>query len=65
MDVTKDFQDGLDQIDVSSFGFSNVNDVLSLAHQVGDNVVIDFGGGDVLKLLHVQLSSLDGSDFVI
>jgi hypothetical protein len=32
--------------------------------QVGSNVVLDFGGGDSLTLLGVNIASLNADDFI-
>lgn len=66
-DTIKDFQDGLDKIDLSEFtdisGFSNLS-----ATQDGDNVVIDFsswgGSGNSITIENFDIADLDGSDFI-
>ncbi len=60
-----DASDTLERIDFS--GLSTINsmsDVTARATQVGANVVIDAGGGDVLTLDNVLLADLDSSDFI-
>ena len=66
-DTIKDFQDGLDRIDLSAFagisGFSELN-----ASQEGADVVIDFssqgGAGDSITLENFNLADLGADDFI-
>ena len=54
-----------DQVDISAFtSITSFAQVLSLATQVGEDTVIDFGGGDVLTLRNVLKNSLAAEDFV-
>ena len=53
-----------DHVDISAFpGITSFAQVLSLATQVGEDTVIDFGGGDVLTLANVLKDSLAEEDF--
>ena len=66
-DTIKDFQDGLDRIDLSAFtGISGFSDLS--ARQDGDNVVIDFSSwgdsGDSITLENFTLANLGAEDFV-
>lgn len=66
-DVIEDFSDE-DVIELSaSLGVSSFSEVISNARSMdgGDDVLIDFGGGNTLLLEDVQLSSLTSSDFNI
>ena len=55
-----------DHVDISAFpGITSFAQVLSLATQVGEDTVIDFGGGDVLTLANVLKDSLAEEDFVL
>jgi hypothetical protein len=61
-----DFDVVNDVINLSSLaGIDTFQDVLNRSRQVGGNTVIDFGGGDVLTLSNVQLSTLQSSDFYL
>jgi Ca2+-binding RTX toxin-like protein len=54
----------VDHVDISAFtGITSFAQVLSLATQVGEDTVIDFGGGDVLTLANVLMGSLAEEDF--
>ena len=66
-DTIKDFQDGLDRIDLSEFtGISGFSDLT--VRQNGDNVVIDFssqsGTGDSITLENFSTANLDAEDFI-
>jgi Ca2+-binding RTX toxin-like protein len=52
-DIIYDYQQGIDQLDLLSFGVSNLSDLNSAATITNPNIyrtVIDFGGGDILTL---------------
>jgi Ca2+-binding RTX toxin-like protein len=55
-----------DLIEISSdlTGFDVFADILAHANQVGDNAVIDFGGGDTLTLAHTRVTNLHADSFV-
>ena len=66
-DTIKDFQDGLDRIDLSDFtGISGFSDLS--AKQDGDDVVIDFSSygnvGDSITLENFDLANLNAEDFI-
>lgn len=63
-DKIHDFQDGLDLIDLSAFNLSGLEAVTSAARQDGFDVVIDLGGGDVLKIDETSVAQLTADDFV-
>ena len=63
-DKIHDFQDGLDLIDLSAFNLSGLEAVTSAARQDGLDVVIDLGGGDVLKIDETSVAQLTADDFV-
>ncbi|SIS90839.1 beta strand repeat-containing protein [Neptunomonas antarctica] len=59
-DVISDFEQGVDIIDVSGYGFVDFN---ALTIDVGTEAsVIDFGAGDTVSV--VGVASLDSSDFI-
>ncbi|MFM2388825.1 MAG: hypothetical protein RLZZ437_380 [Pseudomonadota bacterium] len=66
-DVISDFTDGVDLIDLS--GLVAVADFADLQanylQQVGKNVVLDAGNGDILVIRATTLAVLDAGDFVI
>ncbi|MFW5835308.1 MAG: calcium-binding protein, partial [Pseudomonadota bacterium] len=66
-DVIEDFGFGADVIELSaSLGVSSFDDVLARATTVdgGDDVLVDFGGGNTLRLEDVALASLTADHFV-
>ena len=64
-DRIKDFEDGIDVIDLTAFGFAGFANVAALASTAGTGVRIDFGSGNVLFVENFALSSLDASDVFI
>ncbi len=63
-DVITDFQNNVDKIDLSAFGFASVSDAMALASQVNADVVFSFGGGHTLTVKNVQLAWLP-NDIII
>lgn len=64
-DTITDFQNNLDDIDLRSYKFSSVKQVLDKAHQVGSDVHIELGGSDLLILKKFNLDHLDKADFLL
>lgn len=64
-DRINDFEDGVDVIDVSAFALAGgFADIQAGATQDGDDVYIDLGGGDVIKLNDTLLSEVTEDDFI-
>ena len=61
-DVITDFEDGVDTLDFSAYGFTDISD-LSLETQ-GTDVLITADAGDTVLLQNVDISELDNSDFI-
>lgn len=57
-DRVQDFTDGVDTLDLTSWGFASVEAALGAAGQVGAHVVFAFGGGDMLTVEHTTLAAL-------
>ncbi len=65
-DRVKDFEDGLDKIDLSGFGFIDFStEVLSLASDTESGLRFNFGDGDVLFIENFFSASLDTSDVIL
>lgn len=64
-DKIKGYQDGLDKIDLSDFGFATMAEAKSFASNSNGNAVFDFGGGDLLIVDNTLLSQLNGSDVIL
>ncbi len=64
-DKIKGFQDGLDRIDLTGFGFANGAAAKSFGSSSAGNAVFDFGNGDQLVVEGVLLSQLGAGDFVL
>lgn len=63
-DRIKDFEDGIDVIDLASFALaSSFADVLAAATQVGANIRLDFNASNSIILENVDLADLDAMDF--
>jgi Ca2+-binding RTX toxin-like protein len=68
VDTAADYQAGVDQFDLTGVaGLDSYADLQALMNQVGANVVINFGGGDVLRILNITVATLDANpgDFVV
>jgi hypothetical protein len=63
--VIRDFQNGIDTIDLRAFAFGDVETLLARADQCKCGVAIDLGRGDSLTIEDVHLAQLDASDFVL
>lgn len=64
-DRVKDFENGVDQIDLSSFSFGSFADVQALASDIASGLKLNFGGGNVLLLEGFTLADFDASDVVL
>jgi Ca2+-binding RTX toxin-like protein len=55
-----------DAISLVGFGpsYDEFSEVMAAATQVGADTVIDFGGGDMITLQNVDMTTLDASDFL-
>ncbi len=64
-DRIKDWEDGIDAIDLSAFGFATFGDVSALASAASGGVRVDFGGGDVLFIEDLLLANFDAGDILL
>jgi Ca2+-binding RTX toxin-like protein len=62
-DLITDFQNNVDTLDLSAFGFASVNQALSFAANVSGDVVFSFGGGNSLTVENININQL--SDDII
>jgi hypothetical protein len=53
-----------DVVDLGFNSFTNVADLMDIAQQHGDDVILAFGHGDRLTLDHVDLHDLNAGDFL-
>ncbi|KUF10436.1 calcium-binding protein [Pseudoponticoccus marisrubri] len=60
-DLITDFQSGTDQIDVTRLGISSLSEMTITDD--GTDTVVDFGGGNTLKLANTLAADLDAADF--
>lgn len=64
-DRIKDFEDGIDKIDLSDFAYAGFADVSALASEIAAGVKLNFGGGNVLLLEGMLLADFDASDVLL
>ncbi|MFD1326675.1 M10 family metallopeptidase [Mycoplana ramosa] len=64
-DTILDFTNGLDQIDLRSYGFKSASSVMSKADQVGADVHITFAATDILLLKNFDIADLNKGDFLL
>ena len=65
LDKIADFVAGTDIIDLSAYGLAGFDAVLDLASQRNGDTLLNFGGGDILRIDDVRLVDLDASDFIL
>jgi Ca2+-binding RTX toxin-like protein len=68
MDRVAGYQPGTDQFDLTGVsGLDSYADVQALMSQAGAHVVINFGAGDVLRVLNTTIATLDANpgDFLV
>ncbi len=64
-DKVRDFEVGIDVLDLRSWSFSTFSQVAALASEEAGALVIDFNFYDQPKLENFPLSSIDSSDVVL
>lgn len=64
-DTIHDFENGLDKVDLTAFGLTDLDARLASAVERGGDVYLDLGGGDVIKFDDTLKSALDASDFLV
>jgi len=64
-DRVKDFENGVDKIDLSSFNFGSFADVQALASDIASGLKLNFGSGNVLLLEGFTLVDFDASDVML
>jgi serralysin len=63
-DTILDFQNGVDKIDLSAFGFAGFADIAHAIHGFRGLTVIDLGNGDKIELAGIRPHQLDATDFL-
>ncbi len=64
-DTIADFQDGLDLIDLTGFGFASVAEARSFAANDGGDVVFTFAGGEVLVVEDIAKNQHVAADILV
>ena len=57
-DTVRDFQDNVDTLDLRSLDFNTVGGVLNLAIERGNDVIFNFGDGDILTVRNISEGQL-------
>ncbi len=66
LDRVKDFEDGIDQLDLSGIaGFTTFADVTAVAQDKWGGVVLDFGNDDILFVENMDFADFDASDVIL
>lgn len=64
-DVVADFEAGTDVLDLSGFGFGDVEELSTVSDQRGSHLHLDFGDGDRLILLNTTFADIQGADIYL
>lgn len=64
-DVISDFNHRNDILDLTLLDIENVDDVKDLAQQEGDQLVLDFGDGNILTLEETRIRDIDADNILI
>ena len=63
-DIIRDFDIGIDKLDMTESGYTNGTDVLADAYDVGSDVFIDFDFGGIVRIDNVSKGDLTVDDFL-
>jgi Ca2+-binding RTX toxin-like protein len=63
--VIRDFEDDVDVIDRSAFGFATVQEARTFAANLNGDVVFDFAGGEQLIVEDMSIAQLTGNDILV
>ena len=64
-DVIVDWQDGLDQIDISAFGLSFGDAQAASSQLPAGHLFLDFGGGDSFQINNFAFADFDAGDVIV
>lgn len=64
-DAIRDFEDGIDRLDLSDMGFASFAQVQALAEDRGVNLRLDLGQGTIVFIDDFSLAAFDASDVVL
>ncbi|NOX72175.1 MAG: calcium-binding protein [Alphaproteobacteria bacterium] len=64
-DKIKDWEDGIDQIDLTNFALGSIANVLALAFDYSAGVRLEFADGSMLLIENTTKAQLDAGDFVL
>ena len=60
-----DFQTNRDDVDLTDFGLADYKTLEGIMMESAGNVVIDFGGGDILQINNITIAQLDSDNFIL
>ena len=63
--VVRDFEDDIDCLDLTAFGFGAANEAKALASNVGTELVFEFAGGEQLVIENYTTAQLAGDDLLV
>ncbi|MES0882999.1 M10 family metallopeptidase [Roseibium sp. SCP14] len=63
-DVIRDYTPGVDNLDLSDFGFTSFSEIAALAEERPSGLKLDFGNGDVLFIDNLVLASFEAGDVI-
>ena len=61
----KDFEDGIDQLDLTGFAYADFNALLTDTSNSGSGLRINFGDGNVFFIENFSLADFDASDVLL
>ncbi len=64
-DLVRDFEVGVDKIDLSAFELSSIDEVFANAREHNGHTVIDFGDGNNIRIQDLTPTDLSADDFII
>ncbi len=64
-DKIKDYEAGIDEIDLSAFGLANVADFLDSGVNKNGNAIFDLGGGDQIEFTGISVHQIDAHDIIV
>lgn len=64
-DTIRDWEDGIDALDLSAMGFGSFAEVEAMGSDRATGMRLDFGEGDVLFLAGMSLETFDSSDVIL
>ncbi len=64
-DFVEDFEAGIDTVQLVTMGVGDFASLMAMASDATGDTVIDFGGGDTVTLIGVEIDDLSAGDFIL